>query len=236
VKSLFGCLGFTTILPVGERGDFEAFSRRSWLYPAGGWVTGGIAALLVYPFGGSPVAAALALAVVLLLSGGHHFDGLLDLGDGLMAHGSMADRVRALTDRTTGAGAVGMGIGVTLIAFAALVCVGPGIWAAIIAGEVCSRLTMAYVTVWGPPFHEGLHSYLHAGARSWFPLPATILALPLLSLPIPPVRIVSMIAASALVALFMCRLSCRLFGGVNGDVTGGAGEIARAVVLVIMAL
>jgi len=29
----------------------------------------------------------------------HHFDGLLDLGDGLMAHGEREKRIKALTDR-----------------------------------------------------------------------------------------------------------------------------------------
>lgn len=236
MKSLLGLLGFTTILPVGARADIEAFARRSWLYPVGGWVTGGIAALLVFPLGGAPVAAALALGLVFLLSGCHHFDGLLDLGDGLMAHGSREARVRALTDRSIGAGAAAMGITVTLIAFASLLSLGPGIWSAIIAAEVCSRLAMAYLTAGGRPFHEGLHSFLHARSRRWFVIPATALALPLFLLPASPVRIGSMIIASAGVAAALCLLSGRLFGGVNGDVVGAGGEITRAAVLIIAAL
>jgi len=236
VKAVLGLLGFTTILPVGARADIEAFARRSWLYPMGGWVTGGVAALLVLPLGGTPVAAALALGLVFLLSGCHHFDGLLDLGDGLMAHGSREARVRALTDRSIGAGAMAMGTTVTLIAFASLLSLGPGIWTAIIGAEVCSRLAMAYLTAGGRPFHEGLQSFFHARARWWFVVPATVLAIPLFLLPVSPVRTGSMIIASAGVAAALCLLSSRLFGGVNGDVVGAGGEITRAAVLVIAAL
>ncbi len=66
------------------------------------------------------IAAAVAIAGLLLITGVHHFDGLLDLGDGLMAHGDREKRIRALTDRQVGAGGVAAGIAVTLLLFAGL--------------------------------------------------------------------------------------------------------------------
>ena len=97
VTSLRALLQFTTILPLGAPADFEQFARRSWLYPIAGWVTGGLVAIAVFWIPVPAVAAAAAIALLLLLSGANHFDGLLDLGDGLMAQGDPDRRIRAMT-------------------------------------------------------------------------------------------------------------------------------------------
>jgi len=104
MSTLLALLQFTTILPLGKPQDFSLFARRSWLYPLAGYVIGGLAAIPVLFIADHTIAAAGAVALVLLISGAHHFDGLLDLGDGLMAHGDQEKRVRALTDRQVGAG------------------------------------------------------------------------------------------------------------------------------------
>ncbi|MEN6512539.1 adenosylcobinamide-GDP ribazoletransferase, partial [Methanoculleus sp.] len=107
MKSVLALLQFCTSLPLGRPVEFEYFARRSYLYPLAGYVIGGIAAGITYWIAPPPaVGAAVALAIVLVLSGCNHFDGLLDFGDGLMAHGSREKRIAAMTDRTTGAGAV----------------------------------------------------------------------------------------------------------------------------------
>ncbi len=80
-------LQFTTILPVGKPADFEAFAKRSYLYPLAGYLIGAIAALPLILIQSPMAAAAVSLGLILLVSGCNHFDGLLDLGDGLMAHG-----------------------------------------------------------------------------------------------------------------------------------------------------
>ena len=103
MKSVRALLQFTTILPLGEPADFDAFAQRSWLYPFAGYVAGAVAAvpgLAAWYFGytNSLVVAAFTLALVIFITGANHFDGLLDLGDGLMAHGSREKRVAARSD------------------------------------------------------------------------------------------------------------------------------------------
>jgi adenosylcobinamide-GDP ribazoletransferase len=235
VKSVLALLQFCTSLPLGRPVDFEHFARRSYLYPIAGYVIGGIAAGIAYWIASPTIGAAVALAAVLALSGCNHFDGLLDFGDGLMAHGSREKRISAMTDRTTGAGAVAAGIVVTLIAFAGLQSAAP-LWAAILIAEVCAKVAMSYLTTLGVPFREGIHSYLHGFARPWFLVPATLLALPLFLLPLPGVKIALALAAAAVIAALMIFLARHLFGGVNGDVVGAANEITRAGVLLILAL
>ncbi|WP_292519912.1 adenosylcobinamide-GDP ribazoletransferase [Methanoculleus sp.] len=235
MKSILALLQFCTSLPLGSPVDFEHFARRSYLYPLAGYVIGGIAAGITYWIASPVVGAAVALAVVLILSGCNHFDGLLDFGDGLMAHGSREKRVAAMTDRTTGAGAVAAGLIVTLLAFAGLqstACLP----AAILAAEVCAKVAMSCLTTLGVPFREGIHSYLHGFARPWYLIPATLLALPLFLLPLPRASIALALAATVVIVALMLSLSRRLFGGVNGDVVGATNEITRAGILLLLAL
>jgi len=235
VKSVLALLQFCTSLPLGRPVEFEYFARRSYLYPLAGYVIGGIAAGITYWIAPPAVGAAVALAVVLVLSGCNHFDGLLDFGDGLMAHGSREKRIAAMTDRTTGAGAVAAGIVVTLIAFAGLQSAAP-IWAAILTAEVSAKVAMSYLTTLGVPFREGIHSYLHGFARPWFLVPATLLTLPLFLLPLPEASVALALAVAAGIAAVILALSRHLFGGVNGDVVGAANEITRAGVILLLAL
>ncbi len=235
MRSVLALLQFCTSLPLGKSVEFEHFARRSYLYPLAGYVIGGIAAGITSWIGSPVVGAAVAIAVVLVLSGCTHFDGLLDFGDGLMAHGSREKRVVAMTDRATGAGAVAAGMVVTLIAFAALQNAAH-LPAAILAAEVSAKVAMSYLTTLGPPFREGIHSYLRGFARPWFLVPATLLALPLFLLPLPRVSVALALAVAAGIAAVMMLLARQLFGGVNGDVVGAANEITRAGVLLLLAL
>ena len=235
MKSVLALLQFCTSLPLGRPVEFEHFARRSYLYPIAGYVIGGIAAGITYWIAPPAVGAAVALAIVLVLSGCNHFDGLLDFGDGLMAHGSREKRIAAMTDRTTGAGAVAAGVVVTLIAFAGLQSAAP-LWAAILTAEVSAKVAMSYLTTFGVPFREGIHSYLHGFARPWFLVPATLLALPLFLLPVPRASIVLALALTAAIAALMMLLARHLFGGVNGDVVGATNEITRAGVILLLAL
>ena len=235
MKSVLALLQFCTSLPLGKPAEFEHFARRSYLYPLAGYVIGGIAAGITYWMASPVVGAAVAVAVVILLSGCNHFDGLLDFGDGLMAHGSREKRVAAMTDRTTGAGAVAAGIIVTLLAFAGLQ-TAANLPATILIAEVSAKVAMSWLTTLGAPFREGIHSYLHGFAKPWFIVPALLLALPLFVLPVPKMHIALALAATAVIAALMLALSRHLFGGVNGDVVGAANEIVRAGIILLLAL
>jgi adenosylcobinamide-GDP ribazoletransferase len=227
-------LQFETRLPLGKPVDFSKFASHTWLYPLAGYVVGGIAAMGAFLIAPRPLAAAAALAIALLVTGFHHLDGLLDFGDGLMAHGSREKRVAALTDRSIGAGGVGTGLSVTLVAFAALSTI-PSVGAAILAGEVFARVGTAWITVAGPPFREGIHSTLHRSARPEHGFYAVVFVLPLL-LVLPAGSLILVGGVTALTVAGMITLADRLFGGVNGDVAGATHEIVRGLVIASLAI
>ncbi|HET6581369.1 MAG TPA: adenosylcobinamide-GDP ribazoletransferase [Methanoregula sp.] len=235
MKALISLLQFTTIFPLGRQQDLAHFARHSYLYPCAGYIIGGLVALPVFFIADRAIASAVAVALFLLISGAHHFDGLLDLGDGLMAHGDREKRIRALTDRNVGAGGIAAGIAVTLLLFAGLIA-SPSIVYAIIIGEVCAKFSMAFLTAFGTPFREGIHSYLHQYSRPVFPFIAGLFCIPLMLLPVSPFKLAG--AAGVMIAcpLILSIVSRRLFGGMNGDVVGASNEITRACVIVALAL
>lgn len=235
IRSVRALLQFCTVLPLGRPADFDAFARRSYLYPLSGYVTGGLAGLAAAAVPNPSIGAAVGLGAVLLVTGAHHLDGLLDLGDGLMAHGGCEVRVRALLDRQVGAGGLALGMVVLLLAWSGLSAAPSLLWA-LLAAEVLGRFGMVLLTVVGAPFREGIQSYLHERAHPWFVLPAALLCLPLLLLPLPAPALLGAAAVAVLVPLAVLGLGRRLFGGVNGDLVGASHELCRAAVLCALAL
>jgi len=235
MKALISLLQFTTILPLGKPQDLENFARHSYIYPLAGYIIGGLVALPVFFIADRTIAAAVAIAGIFIISGAHHFDGLLDLGDSLMAHGDRERRIRALTDRQIGAGGVAAGIAVTLLLFAGLQA-SSSIIIAVIVGEVCAKFSMAVLTAYGTPFREGMHSYLHQFSQPYFPFIAALFCIPLVFLPVSPLRLTGAAIAMVVCPAILYIVSKRLFGGVNGDVVGASNEITRACVILTIAL
>lgn len=236
MKPVRSLLQFTTILPLGKPADFDAFAKNSWIYPIAGYVTGFISALpailaAVFGFNNSLVVAALTLAVSLFISGGNHFDGLLDFGDGLMAHGSREKRIRAMTDRTTGAGALALGMITLLITFAALASLPVEMIAvAVITAEVCGKMIMGLFSALGKPFHEGIQHYIYNLSKRRYAIYTILLTLPLLFF-IPHAG--AGILAGIVTFVCLLLLAKKLFGGVNGDVTGAGNELGKMIICLV---
>jgi adenosylcobinamide-GDP ribazoletransferase len=209
-----------------------------------GLVTGlpGAILLLAAPVVPPGVAATLALGAVLLAAGLHHADGVLDVGDALMVHGSPDRRREVLQDARVGIGGLGalfLVYAPTVGALAALSAVSPGRAAlALFAGEVAARSAMLLVLVFGEPADLRSSSVPFVRALSGpHRTPAVIVAL-LAPLPFLLARSALLaplaILAVPLVALGLLRISAAKFGGIGGDVVGATGEVCRAVVLVAL--
>jgi adenosylcobinamide-GDP ribazoletransferase len=235
MKALISLLQFTTILPLGKPQDLETFARHSYIYPLAGYVIGGLIALPLFFIADRTIAAAVAIAGLFIISGAHHFDGLLDLGDGLMAQGDRKKRIQALTDRQIGAGGVSAGIVITLLLFAGLQA-SSSIIVAVIIGEVCAKFSMALLTAYGTPFREGMHSYLYKFSKPYFPFIAALFSIPLVFLPVSPLKLAGAAIAMVVCPVILSIISKRLFGGINGDVVGASNEITRACVILTIAL
>lgn len=236
-------LSYFTVLPV-RGATLEEAAREIHLLPLIGLITGLPGAVLLMAADVVPpgVAATLALGAVLLAAGLHHADGVLDVGDALMVHGSPDRRREVLRDARVGIGGLGalfLVYAPTVGALAALSAVSPGRAAlALFAGEVAVRSAMLLVLVFGEPADSRSSTIPFVRALSGpHRTPAVIVAL---LAPLPFLLAMSAllaplaILAVPLVALGLLRISAAKFGGIGGDVVGATGEVCRAVVLVAL--
>ena len=171
-KELKNLFAFLTVLPLRMDMDCLTDSARfMFIFPLVGALIGlmagvfGWAVELVLP---SSVAGALALGVLLLLTGLHHTDGLLDFGDAVMYHGTAERKIEIMHDQLTGAGAIGLGMVtyiITAFAFGELnrsVIIGgvtvPLILPALAVIELSAKLSMVVGAWAGKAIHKGMSS------------------------------------------------------------------------------
>src|SRR5919112_5074518 len=235
-------LSFFTVLPV-RGATLEEAAGEIHLLPLIGLITGlpGAVLLLAAHFVPPGVSATLALGAVLLAAGLHHADGVLDVGDAIMAHGSPDRRRDVLEDTRVGIGGLGalfLVYAPTVGALAVLCAISPARAAlALLAGEVAARSAMLLMLALGEPADPRSSSVPFVRALSGpHRTPAVVVAL-LAPLPflLPTSALAPLaILAAPLVALGALRISAAKFGGIGGDVVGATGEVSRAALLVLL--
>jgi adenosylcobinamide-GDP ribazoletransferase len=236
-------VSFFTVLPV-RGASLEETAREIHLLPLIGLITGlpGAVLLLSAHFVPPGVAATLALGVVLLAAGLHHADGVLDVGDAIMVHGSPDLRREVLQDTRVGIGGLGalfLVYAPTVGALAALCATSPALAAlALLASEVAARSAMLLTLAFGEPADPRSSSVPFVRALSGpYRTPAVVAALlaplPFLLATSPLLAPLAMLAVP-LVGLGALRISVAKFGGIGGDVVGATGEVSRAALLVFL--
>lgn len=239
-------LSFFTALPGLRGGSLEDAANRVYLLPLVGLLAGLPGAALILLSGSvlpPGVAATLALCAVLVAQGLHHTDGVLDVGDALMVRGDHERRRAVLKDTRVGIGGLGalfFVYGPALAALVALAGASPLRAAlALLAAEAAARSAMLLLLVFGRPAGENSSSAyfvssLEEGRRRAAALILALALPPLVALPLGPGALLVALAAPAMTAIAALALANRAFGGISGDVAGATGELARAVLLVVL--
>jgi adenosylcobinamide-GDP ribazoletransferase len=86
-------------------------ARNMWVFPLIGGFLGLLAGLfgwVAYYFLPTLVTGAIALALLLWMTGLHHTDGLLDFGDGVMVHGTAEHKIEVLHAKFNVQAAIGL--------------------------------------------------------------------------------------------------------------------------------
>jgi adenosylcobinamide-GDP ribazoletransferase len=256
-----------TVIPVNSNmKDYEHLSRRFWYLPLVGVLFGIVAAasfaILSQLFGG----LLAAVGTMMILQGFNrflHFDGLMDLGDGLVAHGDMEKKLGAMKDSFIGAGGVAFALFFILLSISALASLPINEWEILVlvpfAMEILSRNAMLSCTAMGTP-RPGLGSTFvtNTGKRSiirsvllstvlimmvWLGMRATAPSwsiVPYQDLLAMPDQVWMLIltlmlaAISTMVGAVMSRVARKSFGCVNGDVIGATNEISRPIMIMAM--
>ncbi|MCG7627781.1 adenosylcobinamide-GDP ribazoletransferase [Epibacterium sp. MM17-32] len=227
-------------LPHLPKDSFARQSRAVWAFPLAGLVVGGLAsvmamaALAVWP---PAVAAGLALAVQILVTGAMHEDGLADSADGLWGGFDRSRRLEIMKDSqigTYGVLVLVLSLGLRWLTLSALLAAGM-IWAPV-ALAVLSRATMP-VLMASLPNARGSGLSQSVGRPTWGAVllgGALALLLGLLSLGAP-----MLLAALVLIPVVagMRALARAKIGGQTGDILGATQQISEiAAGLTLLAL
>jgi adenosylcobinamide-GDP ribazoletransferase len=239
IKNLFS---FLTTIPLSMDKDMLTDAAKNmFLFPLIGALIGLLAGLFGWvtsQFLPSLVVGALVLGFLLLITGLHHTDGLLDFGDGVMAHGSAERKIEIMHDQLTGAGGLSLGIMTFLITALSLAELNTGI---IIQGlvvvEVSAKLSMVVGAWAGKAVHEGMSSsFLEAmhGKRGAARLIAALAISFGIAVPLLWVAGAVVVWVGITASLVMVGISHRHFKGVTGDVLGATNELSRMVSLIAL--
>ncbi len=225
-------------------------AQNMWAFPLIGAFLGllaGVFGWVALQFLPSLVVGALALALLLWMTGLHHTDGLLDFGDGIMVHGSFEKKIEVMHDQLTGAGAIGLTLMTYIITAFAFAELGirlfygsfavPLIFPALIVIELCAKLSMVVVAWAGKSVHEGMNSAFLAAMRGGKGNLRLIVALAI-SLVIAVLLLgwagIFAILAAVLTGFVMVGIAHKNFNGVTGDVFGATNELSRMVCVVVL--
>lgn len=210
---------------------FARQSRAAWAYPLVGLVTGGIAAALwvLAEAAGLPrlIAAPLALATMVVITGAMHEDGLADSADGLWGGMDRARRLEIMRDSRIGTYGVLALILVSLLRLLCLSLTGP---VALLAASVVSRAPLPLL-MWVLP-HARSDGLSHGVGRPPVGSVAVALALGIAA---------SLfltggqgLAAAALAVLAVYAIARVKLGGQTGDILGAGQQITDLAVLLAL--
>ncbi len=239
MRGFKNCIAFLTVIPVGtDRDGMAQAASYMPLFPIVGAFVGLLAGAFVWILElalPAIVVGLLGVGFILLVNRAQHMDGLLDFGDGLMFHGPQKRRLRVMQDPHTGAGALILGVVVTV---STALSIGSLQWASVIPSlivpEAAAKFAMVFEAWGSKAAHKGMSSLFvgtmherNGGSK----LVGSLFILLLISIAF--LRQLGLLAslAAILVSIGMIAISNKLFGGITGDAMGATNEIARLVCL-----
>ncbi|MCT8997100.1 adenosylcobinamide-GDP ribazoletransferase [Chelativorans intermedius] len=234
---VLAAIGFYTRLPVPA--PAVSFAAAQWAAPLAGAVVGLVSGLVLAGASwlGIPavVAAAMALGVAMLVTGGLHEDGLADVADGFGGGRNREEKLAIMRDSRVGTFGVLALLVAVLVRWAALTALaGAGAWAALlalVAAHAASRALLPLFMVLVPPARtDGLSAGTGRIGR------ATALgALAVGGLALAACGPGLALSAAVLLGVWflaLARLCRRQIGGQTGDVLGTLQQGGEAAVLI----
>lgn len=240
-QGFMGLLSFSTILPINIHSSIQEMAKFTFLWPLiGGFIgiiVGVFAWLLVdllhlYPL----LSAALIYTLAISFTGFHHLDGLMDFGDGLMAHGSPGKKIEIMRDKRMGTGGLAALLTVSLVTFTSIATI-PAVYIlpAIFVSELAAKMGLISCATFTQPYSNGTGSHFIHNMNWKRILVSLALTLLLGFLALNYIGIIGIIGG--LVAGFlMAIITSRNFKWATGDILGASNEIGRMSSLLFMVI
>ena len=240
LKEIKNLVAFLTIIPVGMDQDYLSDAAKYMpIFPVVGAFIGLLAGLLAWLlFHVLPllVVGILTLGLILLITGLHHTDGLLDFGDGIMYQGPAEKKIKIMHDQKTGAGGLTLGLITMLTTALCIARVNANIVIqSLIVSEVSAKLSMVVGAWMGKSAHKGMNTYfinaMHDRRRKTRLIVALAISLSITTSLLWITGSITVIS-SFILSLIIVRVSDRHFRGVTGDVLGAMNDLTRMASLI----
>lgn len=240
LDELIAAFTLLTRLPVakliGQRA-WPAEAASVWAYPVVGAMVGGVGGLVFWTGGRAGMtpglAAVLALAATMALTGALHEDGLADTADGFGGGVTAARKLEIMRDSRIGSyGALALIVAFAIRATALASLPGAAGAAALVAAGCLGRGAILVVLTLLRPAREDGSAWSLQQARFWPMLSGLVVAVVSSALlRAASLGVIGVVASTA----FLAHAARRQVGGYTGDILGAAEVLAECVVLCIAA-
>jgi adenosylcobinamide-GDP ribazoletransferase len=233
----FTAIKFLTIFPIPRyTPKVEKAGESLPYFPLIGLILGGILFGLYYGLSfilPEPVVNALLITVLVIMTGAHHIDGLMDTFDGVVIGKSRERRLAIMSDSKVGTFGIISAILLIMLKYVSLSSV-PVILPALLLMPTLSRWTMVAALFFFPYAKEtGTGTPFKQGARWYRLVIATIITIAVSYLLLNWQGLVVM-GALLLIVSGIAYYFRSLFGGLTGDNYGAINELAEVLVLLLL--
>jgi adenosylcobinamide-GDP ribazoletransferase len=234
---LFDAIRFLTILPVPNSDHApkpDWLTRAMTFFPAVGVGIGVISALVLllgHSLFGVGLAALLAVAASIVVTGAMHEDGLADTFDSFGGGWSVARRLEIMKDSRLGTyGGLALGLDVALRATALAQLPLWAALAALVAGHAAARATPGFVKrklAYAGDVSAMKVNYAEEAMRrdEWLVVLITVALAVLPLLLVSPAALITGLGLGAALATTVAAMAKRLLGGYTGDVLGATEQM-----------
>jgi adenosylcobinamide-GDP ribazoletransferase len=236
VSGLRYAVGFLTRVPVGDPGNIR-FGRAARWFPIVGALIGlAVGAVYALVSWGAPpmVAAGVAVAFGVVLTGALHHDGAADVADAFGGGATRGARLAILDDPRDGTYGVLALVLLVVIQVASLAAHGSVLGlATLVAAHSLGRMGAVALMRWTPPARPtGLGASAASGLVDADVVVAIGLAVVIAVIALGPGAPIAL-GLTVVVGLTVRRLAVRSIEGVNGDVLGAVEQLIETAVLVL---
>jgi adenosylcobinamide-GDP ribazoletransferase len=234
-----GLISFSTVLPIEIHSSIPEMARYTWLWPLIGAfigiLVGGFAFLVANLINlPSLLSATLIYSFAILLTGLHHLDGLVDFGDGLMAHGDPERRIEIMRDQKVGTGGIASLLIVSLISVVSISYL-PLTYLPlmILISEIAAKIGIITCSTFSIPYENGTGAYFIENMSPILLVISLIISVIIGFFTINLVGVMG-ILGGLITGLFMALLARQKFKWTTGDILGASNEISRMISLLLM--
>jgi adenosylcobinamide-GDP ribazoletransferase len=236
-------VSFLTRLPLTYKGEWDeaSFSRASVFYPLVGLIIGAIVGLVVFLLRFTEIYSITAVAAMItavVVSGGMHLDGFMDMCDGIFASRGRERALEIMKDSRVGSFAV---IGVVLLFLLKYtlyvpIVASPWFFVSILGAFVFSRFMLICCMLCFPSAREeglGITVKRHVSKQALLWGVLLVLAIFVLTGFYP---LLIAFAVSFLIIMGLSALVSRFLHGLTGDIYGAMAELGEGVFLLVVVI